>query len=77
MVNPAAMMKLMSAKNKFQAAHPKFVKFLSAMVRQGITEETVIEMTVTRPDGTSITGNMKVQASDLELFEELKNMSGN
>ena len=30
MMNPATLMKIMSAKNKFTANHPKFVAFLKA-----------------------------------------------
>ncbi len=77
MVNPATFMKLMGAKNKFASAHPKFVAFFSAVLKQQIEEGTVIEITVTKPDGTSLTGNMRVQQSDLEIFEELKNLSVN
>lgn len=77
MVNPAALMKLMGAKNKFESTHPKFVAFFSALMKQGINEGTVIEITVTKPDGTTMTGNMRVQQSDLELMEELKNLSVN
>ena len=77
MVNPASLMKLMGAKNKFVSAHPKFAAFFSAVLKQQIGEGTVIEITVTKPDGTSLTGNMRVQQSDLEIVEELKNLSGN
>ena len=28
MMNPAALMKIMNAKNKFQANHPKFLAFI-------------------------------------------------
>lgn len=77
MVNPASLMKLMGAKNKFESAHPKFAAFFSAVFRQGIQEGTVIEITVTKPDGTALTGNMRVQQSDLEIVEELKNLSAN
>lgn len=74
MVNPASIMKLMGAKNKFSQTHPKFAAFFQAVIAQGIEEGTVVEITVTRPDGTSLTGNMKVQQSDLELMQELKNL---
>ena len=49
MMNPAAMMKLMNAKNKFTANHPKFAAFLKAVFSRGIEEGTVIEITVQRP----------------------------
>lgn len=75
MVNPASIMKLMSAKNKFEATHPKFASFFKTIVSQGINEGDVIEITVTKADGTPITANMRVQQSDLELMQELKNLS--
>lgn len=75
MVNPASIMKLMKAKNKFSENHPKFVAFLSMIFSKGITEGTIIEITVTRPGEQPITSNMKVQQSDLELMDELKSLA--
>ena len=37
-MNPAAIMKLMSAKNKFTSNHPKFSAFLNAVFSRGIEE---------------------------------------
>lgn len=74
-MNPASMMKLMAAKNKFQANHPKFFAFLTAVFSRGIEEGTIIEITVTRPGEPPLTSNMKIQQSDMELFNELKEMS--
>lgn len=74
MLNPAQIMKLMNAKNKFTSNHPKFVSFLSMLFSRGITEGTIIEITVTRPGEQPITSNLKVQQSDLELMEELKTL---
>ena len=75
MVKPAAMMKLMGAKNKFTSTHAKFAAFFQAMIQQGIDEGTVIEVTITKPGCAPITGNMKVQQSDLELIEDLKGLA--
>lgn len=73
-MNPATIMKLLQAKNKFTNEHPKFVAFLETVFSRGITEDTVIEMTVTRPGEAPLTSNIKIKQSDLELFEELKNL---
>ena len=75
MVNPASVMKLMSAKKKFSSNHPKFVAFLDMIFSRGITEGTIIEITVTRPGEAPITSNLRVLQSDLDLMEELKNLS--
>lgn len=75
MMNPATMMKIMSAKNKFTENHPKFVAFLNKIFSMGVTEGTVIEITVTRPGEEPITTNMKVLQSDLDLMNELQQLA--
>ena len=74
-MNPMDLMKIMSAKNRFDANHPKFGAFVKAAVGGGIQEGTILELTVTKPDGEKMTTNLKVQPSDLELLNELRNMS--
>ena len=48
-MNPASMIKLMKAKNTFSANHPKFISFIKAVFGTGIPEDSVIEITVTKP----------------------------
>ena len=73
-MNPGNIMKLMGAKNKFQKTHPKVVAFFGKIIREGVPEGSVITMSVEKPDGTKTETNMRVQPSDLELLEELKNL---
>ena len=75
MMNPASMMKIMNAKNKFTENHPKFVSFFTKIISMGVTEGTIIEITVTRPGEEPVTTNMKVRQSDLDLFRELKDIA--
>ena len=75
MMNRASLMKIMNARNKFVENHPKFAAFLNAVFSAGITEGTVIEITVTKPGEEPITTNMKVLQSDLDLLDELKNLA--
>jgi hypothetical protein len=77
MMNPASIMKIRNAKNKFEANHPKFFAFCNAMFSKGIEEGTVIELTVTKPGQEPMTTNIKVQESDLELLDELMSMASN
>lgn len=74
-MNPAMMIKLMNAKAKFEKNHPKFFSFIKTVFSRPIEEGTVMEITVTRPGEEPITTNIKIQQSDLELLEELKNIS--
>lgn len=76
MINPATMMKLMSAKNTFEQNHPKFVAFIKQVMLGGrLQEGTILEVTLVRPGEEPVTANLKITQSDLELFEELKNMA--
>ena len=73
-MNPFAMGKIMNAKKNFEENHPKFVLFLSHVFGSSIPEGTVIEITVTKPREQPLTSNLRVLDSDLELFENLKNI---
>ena len=76
MMNPGMMMKLMSANNTFEKNHPKFVAFINqVLLGGGLSEGTILEVTLTRPGQEPIAANLKVTQDDLELFEELKNMT--
>ena len=57
-MNPMALMKLMSAKNKFNANHPKVGAFFKAAFGSGLQEGTILELTVTKPDGEKMTTNL-------------------
>lgn len=74
MMNPAMLMKLMSAKNTFTQNHPKFVAFLTTVFKGGIEEGTIIEISVQKPGQEKITANMKVLQSDLDLMNGLKEL---
>lgn len=60
--------------DSFSDNHPMFIKFLKAVNKKGIQEGTVIDITVTDPEGNPLSTNLKVTASDLELFRALKDM---
>ena len=74
-MNPMDMMHVAGALNTFKQEHPKFAQFVKNMTEPGtVTEGTVIEITLKQPDGTAVTGNMRVKPSDIELFQSLKNL---
>lgn len=74
MVNPAMIFKMKSMWDEFTANHPKLPRFLQAAASRSLEEGTVIEMTIRRPDGETITSNVKLTASDMALLEQLKEM---
>lgn len=71
-MDPGSMFKVMGAINKFKSNHPKFVSFVTNIFNSGIEEDTIIELTVTKPGQEPVTTNIKVKKTDLELFEALK-----
>ncbi|MCD8365637.1 MAG: hypothetical protein LUC83_07490 [Clostridiales bacterium] len=75
MVNPGTIKKLMQARDIFSANHPKFSAFFGSVFGSGIPEGTILEITVTKPGEESVTTNMKVQPSDIELFEGLQDLA--
>lgn len=75
MINPTAIFKIKAAWDRFSANHPKFLPFFGAVNRKGVTEGTIIEISVTTPDGETIATNVKITQEDLELFEEIKSLS--
>lgn len=74
MINPAMMMKIMSAKNSFTKNHPRFSAFLNVVFSGPMEEGTVVEITVTKPGQEPLTSNIRVMREDIELFESLKEM---
>ena len=75
MINPAKLLKMKGLWEKFSYNHPKVMPFFSAANSKGITEGTIIEIKVKYPDDTEYTTNIKVNSEDLEMFEQLKELS--
>lgn len=75
--NPAAILQMMNLWNKFKQNHPKFPKFMTAVYQNGIKEGSIIEINVTTAEGQSLNSNMKISADDMELIEQLKNLTMN
>ncbi len=73
-MNPAAMFKIMQAKNTFTKNHPKFEAFFKNVMANKIVEGTVIEVSIQRPGEEAITTNIRVQQSDLDLVQSLKEL---
>ena len=75
MQNPAVILQLINLWSRFQKNHPKFPKFLSAVIKNGIREGSIIEIRVTTAEGESYDSNLKVNADDMDMIEQIKNMS--
>ena len=74
MVNPAMIFKIKSMWDEFTRSHPKLPRFFQAVVSHPLEEGTIIELTIQRPNGDTLTSNVNLTASDLELVEQLKEL---
>lgn len=75
MQNPAAILQMMNLWNRFQNNHPKFPRFLSAVSKSAIREGSIIEIKVTTAEGESFDSNLKINADDMEMIRQLREMS--
>ena len=75
------MLKFQQMKNslkRFDRDHPKFKNCLNAVTReQALREGAVIELSVTSPEGKNYCSNIKLNAEDIELINQLKTMNPN
>ena len=74
MLNPAILLKIKGAWDKFSRNHPKFPMFIKAASQQAIQEGSIIEISITDKNGKKIDTNLVIKAEDLELLESLKQM---
>lgn len=70
----AMIQKIKSGMDRFRANHPKFPLFLNAVSQNALMEGTVIEISVTTPEGRNYCTNVKLQADDMEFLNSLKSM---
>lgn len=70
-----ALLALKASFDKFKNNHPRFVQFAMAIKQMGIKEGTVFECKVITPDGRELQTNFKVTQDDLEMIEQLKELS--
>ena len=70
----AMLQKIKGCMDHFRANHPKFPLFINAVSQEAMKEGTVIEITVTTPEGKNYCSNIKLQADDMELIDCLRSL---
>ena len=66
MMNPAVLLKMKDAWDKFASNHPKFPMFIKAATQQAIQEGSIIEISITDKDGKKIDTNFLIKAEDID-----------
>ena len=73
-MNLEALLKARQAWRTFNENHPKFYPFLNTLLERGVQEGTVVDVTVSYPDGSTVKTNLAVKESDLILMDVLKSL---
>lgn len=73
--NPADLFKIKGATDKFTSNHPKLLPFFRAAGPKLMTPGAIVEISITDPNGEKIETNLKIQESDIDLFNTLLSMS--
>ena len=73
-INPMNLVHLKPKMTAFGNRHSRFVQFFSTVRDSGLKEGTVIEISVTDPEGKQLCANMRACAEDIELINELTDM---
>lgn len=71
----ALLQQLKTGMDRFRAGHPKFPMFLKAISQDALREGTVIEISVTTPEGKNYCSNVRLNTDDMEFIEALKNLN--
>lgn len=74
MFNAGMLIQIKNMWDRFESNHPKLPRFFQAVGRECIEEGTVIEISVTKPDGENITSNFKLNEEDMELLAALREL---
>ena len=70
----AMLQKLKGCLDRLRSGHPKLTLFLKAVSQEALVEGSIIEITVTAPDGKNYCSNIKLNSDDLEIVDCLKTL---
>lgn len=72
-MNPMKFMQFKPLLERFRDRHPKFVQFFGYAAKS-ITAGSLLEITVTDPEGKKIVTNIRVDEEDIALFHQFREM---
>lgn len=73
--NIEMLLKLKKAWGTFSENHPGVAGFFKQISKRGVGEDAVLEMKISYPDGTHLETNMRVNQSDIELVNMLRELA--
>lgn len=76
-MNPRRMLELAKLQQKFKKNHPKVFPFLKVAAEKALQEGSVVDISVTTPEGKVMRTNLRIKPEDMEIVEQLKQMRKN
>ena len=74
MFNPGMFIQIKNMWDRFERNHPKLPRFFQAVGRECMEAGTIIESSVTKPNGENLTSNFKLNEEDMELLAALREL---
>lgn len=75
MINPAVLITFKKKIEEFGMRHPRFVSFIQALKGREMPVGSVIDITVTMPDGETFQSNIKLTEEDIEMLKTIASMN--
>lgn len=75
-MNPKQLFQMKAAWDQVNKNHPKLLPFIKAVQAAGLEEGTVIEVKVTTPEDKTMTANIKLKQSDIDLLKQARESQG-
>lgn len=69
MMNPAKLLTFKKDWEAFASRHPRFVQFIMTIAQNGMGVDSVIDVTVTLPDGRTYQSNMRLTQEDVDFIK--------
>ncbi|MBR4528660.1 MAG: hypothetical protein IKO80_00120 [Lachnospiraceae bacterium] len=74
-MNPMILLQIRERFAKFQQEHPKFMPFCRAVSERALQEGSIIDISVTPPDGKTLSTNLRLTSNDVEAIRMFINES--
>lgn len=74
-MNPMKLVQARSALAQFEKRHPRVRGFLESVSKDALREGTIVEVSVTTPEGRNYITNIKVTQEDIDLYKEVRGMN--
>ena len=73
-INPMQVLKLKDQLKAFTGRQPGCTSFVRAIRRKGLPEDSVLDLTITSPDGKTMSTNLRLSAEDIAFVRTISEL---